>query len=64
MVRELKIADMTVRRDFQEMEHEELILRVPSGAKMIEKKNIHLTEKLEIAICYTHLAWCFLYRNA
>jgi len=63
VVSELKIADMTVRRDFQEMEDKGLIIRVHGGAKIIEenrsksitelshreKKNIHLTEKLEIA---------------
>lgn len=63
VVRELKIADMTVRRDFQELEDKGLIIRVHGGAKIIEenksktltelshreKKNIHLTEKLEVA---------------
>lgn len=63
VVRELKIADMTVRRDFQELEDKGLIIRVHGGAKIMgenkgktltelshrEKKNIHLTEKLEVA---------------
>ncbi|MGM0213774.1 DeoR/GlpR family DNA-binding transcription regulator [Enterococcus sp. AZ109] len=58
----LQVADMTVRRDFQELEDKGLIIRIHGGAKMLdkdeltsielshrEKKNIHLTEKSEIA---------------
>lgn len=63
VVRELDIADMTVRRDFQELEDKGLLVRVHGGAKIIadskkqtltelshkEKQSIHLTEKLEVA---------------
>lgn len=58
----LQVADMTVRRDFQEMEDKGLIIRIHGGAKMLdkdtltsielshrEKKKIHLEEKTEIA---------------
>lgn len=63
IVNELKITDMTVRRDFQELEDKGLIIRVHGGARIIEdnkndiltelshreKQHIHLNEKLEIA---------------
>lgn len=63
VVEELNIADMTVRRDFQELEDKGLIVRVHGGAKIIEdnknqtltelshkeKQSIHLAEKLEVA---------------
>ncbi|WP_165004044.1 MULTISPECIES: DeoR/GlpR family DNA-binding transcription regulator [unclassified Enterococcus] len=63
IVRELNITDMTVRRDFQDLEDQGLIIRVHGGARIIEdnknsiltelshreKQHIHLTEKMEIA---------------
>lgn len=61
VVQELKVADMTVRRDLQELENKGLLIRIHGGAKLFdtktplvelshrEKKKIHLSEKLDIA---------------
>lgn len=62
VIQDLQVADMTVRRDLQELENKGLIIRVHGGAKIIEnsselqtelshreKKEIHLDEKLEVA---------------
>ncbi|OQO69284.1 DeoR family transcriptional regulator [Enterococcus villorum] len=61
IVQELKVADMTIRRDLQELENKGLIIRIHGGAKLVdttiplvelshrEKKNIHLSEKIKIA---------------
>ncbi|MBA5269142.1 MULTISPECIES: DeoR/GlpR family DNA-binding transcription regulator [Enterococcus] len=61
IVQELKVADMTVRRDLQELEDKGLIIRIHGGAKLLnpktsvielshrEKKDLHLSEKIEIA---------------
>ncbi|WP_314062589.1 DeoR/GlpR family DNA-binding transcription regulator [uncultured Vagococcus sp.] len=58
----LNVTEMTVRRDLKEMEQEGLLTRMHGGAKLneknelsfselthLEKKNIHLQEKSEIA---------------
>ena len=44
IVNELKITDMTVRRDFQELEDKGLIIRVHGGARIIED-NISISMK-------------------
>lgn len=62
VISELHVADMTIRRDLQELENRGLVIRVHGGAKIVdnssesqtelshrEKKKIHLDEKLEIA---------------
>lgn len=61
VVQELKVTDMTIRRDLQELEDRGLIIRVHGGAKLIgtspslpelshrEKKDIHFAEKSEVA---------------
>lgn len=62
IVHDLHVADMTIRRDLQELENEGLLIRIHGGAKAVEgngesqtelshrqKKKIHLNEKLEVA---------------
>lgn len=61
VIQTLHVADMTIRRDLQELENKGLLIRVHGGAKSVdseetltelshrEKESIHLSEKLEIA---------------
>lgn len=62
ITKKISVTDMTVRRDLQELEEKGLLIRVHGGAKSIsekkltdtelshlEKKDIHLNEKIEIA---------------
>ena len=58
----IQVTEMTVRRDLKELEQQDKLIRVHGGAKAvtekelsffelshIEKKNIHITEKQEVA---------------
>ncbi|SFH80018.1 DeoR/GlpR family DNA-binding transcription regulator [Pisciglobus halotolerans] len=60
IVKELNVSDMTVRRDLEELAHQGKIIRIHGGAQSlnhyrheelshIEKKEIHISEKLAVA---------------
>ena len=44
VIQDLQVADMTVRRDLQELENKGLIIRVHGGAKIIENSSELQTE--------------------
>ena len=48
IVNELKITDMTVRRDFQELEDKGLIIRVHGGARIIEDNKLRIYSKTRL----------------
>lgn len=44
LVNELNVTDMTIRRDLQELEEENLLIRIHGGARKVETESSHVIE--------------------